>query len=150
MAVDIPTATHATPPLAVGLASFKRRLAAAGWVVLRLRRGALGLTLTTVLMACAGDPSASDLMGTWQEAGTERLLTLADDSAFRTSDGAVGTWSTDDDHLVLDVEAGVFRQRDLEADAGYRTSGPYELDADSLRYLEVTYERASPLPTELP
>jgi hypothetical protein len=48
------------------------------------------------------------------------------------------------------VEAGVFRQGDLEADAGYRTSGPYELDADSLRYLEITYERASPPPTERP
>jgi hypothetical protein len=115
-----------------------------------LRRVALGLTLTTVVVACASESSSSDLVATWQETGTERLLTLADDGAFSTSDGAVGTWSTDDDHLVLDVEAGVFRQGDREADAGYRTSGPYELDADGLRYLEVTYERASPPSTELP
>ena len=108
-----------------------------------LARATLGLVLVAGIVACGGEVASNEFVGTWIEAGTERTVTFADEGAFSTSDGGAGTWSTDVGHLVLEVASGTFQHGDAAAPAGYRTSGPYRIEADRLMYLESTYERTS-------
>jgi hypothetical protein len=99
--------------------------------------------LAAVTTGCSGPSVPHELTGSWRELGTERLLTLVDDGSFSTRAGAAGTWSVEDRHLVLAVETGTFIHGEVEVEAGFNTSGPYELDDRTLRYLGTTFEKRS-------